>query len=217
MKPYTVLIVDDHVGVAEGLRCLLDAQQDLRVIGSDTTGKEGLKSARELKPDIILMDLHLPDMTGIDAAKKIREILPSTFLIIYTGFSSREYVLEAMKAGVNGFVAKEASVETLIEAIRSAVRGDFPLILPPFMESDIGFYQNLLEKGNGDRFNLLTAREKEIFQLIAKGHTNQQIARHLHLSPKTVDSHRTNLMRKLEIHSVGELIKLAIKKNMIAY
>lgn len=214
MKRYSVLILDDYRPAVDQVKELLTGEKDMEVVGVAENGREGLMAAMRLNPDLILMDLQLPDESGAKIAREIKKGLPHSILIIYSRLILPNHISEVLEAGVHGFIAKDVSSESLLAGIRSAINGNYPFVLPP----DLGFSIDPHKKAKAmtDNFNLLTPREKEIFLLIAEGWTNVRIAKHLVLSPKTVDSHRTNLMRKLEIHSVRDLIKLAIKKNIIS-
>ena len=215
MKRIRVLIADDHKIVRQGIRKLLEAEPDLEVVGEALDGREVVKKASQLKPDLVLIDIAMPNLNGLEATRQIKKALPKVKVLILTMHKNEEYVLQSLQAGASGYLLKDAAVEDLVFAIRSVHRLD-SFLSPAVSKTVIGAY---LSKNKSKKklsaFEVLTDREREILQLIAEGHTNQQVADTLFISVKTVEAHRSNIMRKLDIHDITELVKYAIKKGII--
>ena len=215
MKQIRVFIADDHKIVRQGIRKLLEAESDLEVVGEALDGRETVKKVIQLKPDVVLMDIAMSNLNGLEATRQIKKSLPKIKVLILTMHKSEEYVLQSLQAGASGYLLKEAAVEDLVSAIRSVYKLD-SFLSPAVSRTVIEAY---LSKSKGRKrpsaFEVLTDREREVLQLIAEGHTNQQIADTLFISIKTVEAHRSNIMRKLDIHDITELVKYAIKKGIV--
>lgn len=201
----TILIVDDHPIVAEGIRKLIQDSQAAKVIGVAGTGKACLDFLRWEKPDVILLDINLPDISGIDLCKKIKEKNSAQKVLALTTFNERSCVVNMMKNGADGYILKNSDTEEIIEAITEVHSGN------KFLCDSA---EAMLKKETANEM-LLTNREKEVLKLIADGFTNQEIAEKLFISPLTVDSHRKNLITKLEARNTASLIKIALEKGLL--
>src|SRR4030042_946051 len=195
MSKIRVLIVDDHSILREGIRALLALQDDIEIVGEAADGREAVDKARQLEPDVILMDVAMPLMDGLEATRRIRKENPKAKILILTQYDNKEYVLSSIKSGASGCVPKRAVASELVSAIRAVHRGDsflYPSVTKFLVE-------DYLQRVEEDPFDQLTAREREILKLVAEGRTNREIAGLLSVRGKTVLGHRTNLMEKLGI------------------
>jgi len=214
MDKIRVLLVDDHTLFREGIRSLLESQPDIKIISEAEDGHTAVKLALDLEPDLVLMDINMPLLNGLDCAQKIKRKKPEIQILILTMHENEEYIRNALAIGASGYILKDASAEELITAVRSVHRGE--LVLSPAITSLVVLnYLRWGDSDNQDSAEFLSPREREVLQLIAEGHTNKQIAEILCISIKTVQAHRTNLMSKLDLHDKGELIKYAIQKKII--
>lgn len=216
MRKIRVLLVDDHTIVREGLCALLELSPEIEIVGEAGNGNEALKIAGKHKIDIVLMDLSMPGMSGLEATLALCKEFPEIKIIILTQYSDEEHVFSILEAGAHGFLNKSAASSELVTAIRSVYRGD-SYLSPSATKHLIRNYQleaNINKKR--DPYEQLTGREKEVLRLLAEGHTNKEVAKMLVISPKTVDSHKTRLMAKLELHNRAELIKYALQKKIIS-
>lgn len=213
-----VLLADDHTILRQGIRLLLESQPDMEVVGEATNGLEAIKLAHSLRPDIILMDISMPQLNGLEATRRIKQELPTIQIVILTMHETEEYLIKILQAGATGYVLKQAADRELIEAVRIASRGD-TYLYPRIATRLVSDYLRRIETGTPDErdtaYETLTAREREILKLVAEGHTNKEIAELLTLSIKTVENHRYSLMNKLNAHDRGELIKYAIRVGLI--
>lgn len=210
-----LLLVDDHAVVRSGLRMLLATEEDFEIIGEAETAAEALALATELRPDVILMDIGLPDKSGIHATEDIKAQLPEIAIIALTIHEDEEYFFKMLEAGASGYVPKRAAPEELITAIRTAANGEvylYPTMAKLLVRDFLVSGPTAKEKMDGDN---LTEREKEVLTHLAEGENNQKIAEALTISPKTVARHRENIMRKLNLHSRSELVRYAIRKGII--
>lgn len=212
---HRVLIVEDHHLLRQGLRAMVAALPDFDVIAEAKDGKEAIRQAVALQPDLILMDLSLPLMSGIEATAQIKGRIPRVRIIALTAFKTEEYVHEALRAGVDGYVMKDVSYEELLAALRSVMAGK------KFLSPDVSgqlvstFLQRSTTPRPSSPWEKLTGRERGILKLIAEGRTNRSTAEFLNVSPKTVEKHRGNLMRKLGLANVGELTLVALERGLI--
>ena len=213
MARIRVLIADDHALMREGIRALLALQDDIDVVGEAADGREAVDKAHELAPDVVLMDIAMPAMDGLEASRRILKDRPNTGILMLSQYVDREYVLSSVKAGATGFMSKKAVASDLVSAINAVHRGD-SILYPSVAKVLVDDYRQRT-KGEADPFDRLTPREREVLKLVAEGRTNQEIANMLVLSVKTVLGHRTRLMEKLDIHSRADLIKYAIRKGLI--
>lgn len=210
-----VLIVDDHALVREGLRALLEAQPDIEVVGEATNGEEAVNKTREIQPDIILMDITMPVMNGLEATRHIRQDNPEVKILILTMHESDDYFFKILEAGASGYFIKGGSSRELISALQVVWRGDV-FIYPTMVRRLLSDYLQRVKEGQDEgSYDGLTNREREILKLIAEDHTNQEIADLLVLSVATVQTHRAHLMRKLGLRNRTELIKYALRRGFI--
>ena len=210
-----LLLVDDHAVVRSGLRMLLDNEPDVEIVGEAGTAREALDSVPRLKPDIVLMDIGLPDKSGIDAAREIKRLRPETGIVALTIHEDEEYFFKMLEAGASGYVPKRAAPEELLTAIRTAAAGEVYLY-PSMAKLLVKDYLNHEQESKAGRtLDGLTEREQEVLAHLADGASNEEIAETLNISPKTVARHRENIMRKLNLHSRSELVKYAIRKGII--
>lgn len=215
MKKVRILIADDHSIVREGVRMILAGQEDFEVVGEASTGREALERARTLAPDVVVMDISMPDMNGIQATEKIRKELPSVQVLGLTMHEEHSYVFELLKVGAAGYVLKRAAAEDLVSGVRAAHRGE-AFLYPSVAKAVVQDYlQRATTKEKDDAMDGLTEREREVLTLIAEGLTNQEIAGKLYISIKTVQTHRAHIMEKLNLHDRTELVRYAIRKGLI--
>jgi DNA-binding NarL/FixJ family response regulator len=206
---HRVLLADDHAIVRNGIKHIL-IQEGFVVVGEASNGREAVQMTKGLLPDVAILDFSMPLLNGIDAARQIREVAPRTKTLLLTMYKDESYVLRALRAGINGYVVKTQAAPDLVEAIRSILHGG--LYLSPVISESVvkaALIQNERE------LDPLTPREREVLQLIAEGKSNKQISRELEMSVKTVDSHRRNLMVKLDIHETAGLVRYAIRTGLI--
>lgn len=215
MKPIKVMVVDDHTIVRDGICALLALVQDIEVVGEASSGTEALKLVKNLEPDVVLMDIAMPDMGGLEATRRIGKEFPKTKVIALTQYDDKEFVFPIIEAGASGFISKIAASSELASGIRSVFRGD-SYLSPSVAKILIEDYQQKGTRGSFDPYSQLTEREREVLRLSAEGHTTQEIADTLVISPKTVEGHKTSLMAKLGIHNRTELIKYALRKGIIS-
>ncbi len=214
-KKIRVLIVDDHAIVRAGTRLLLNSQPDIEVVGEAENGKEGLARARELSPDVVLMDINMPDMDGIQATRAIKEALPEARVLALTMHDDSRYFFQMLKEGALGYVLKGAEPSELLSAIRDVYQNK-AFILPDLARRLLDDYLARLKAGDEqDSYIKLTPREKEVLKLIGDGYTSREIGEMLFISQNTVERHRTNLMDKLGMHNKSQLIKFAIRKGLV--
>ena len=210
-----ILLADDHTILRAGLKMMLNAQPDMEVVGEAQGGRHAIAEAQRLRPDIILMDITMPDLSGIEATRQIKKILPDVKVLVLTMHENEEYVFQALRAGASGYMLKEAADTELITALHVVYDGHFYLS-PTAQSVMVGDYLQRVKAGDErDSYSNLTEREREILKLVAEGYTNNQIAEKLVISPKTVDTHRTHIMDKLNLHSRAELVKYAIRRGLL--
>jgi DNA-binding NarL/FixJ family response regulator len=215
MKKIKVLIVDDHTLVRAGIRALLSLSSDIEVIGEASDGREALEKIRQNIPDVVLMDLAMPVMGGLETTRRIKKDYSGVQVVILTQYDDNEYIIPVIEAGARGFVTKMAAFSELATAIQTAYRGD-SYLSPVAATVLVDEYQHkTLVDGDQDPYKLLTDREKEVFKLVAEGHTAKEIASILFISPKTVEWYKTCLMKKLNVHNKTDLIRYAIRKRII--
>jgi two-component system response regulator NreC len=215
MSPVRVLLVDDHAVVRAGLRMLLSADPDLLIVGEAEDGAEGMRMARDLAPEVVLMDISMPDMNGIEATRRIKELCPDVAVLALTMHEDDQYFFEMLAAGASGYVPKRAAPNDLIAAIH-AVRSGGVFLFPSVARLLVTDYRQRVERGgSAGAFDVLTEREREVLVLIAQGLSNQEIADKLVISIKTVNRHRENIMAKLKLHNRVELVRYAIEKGLI--
>jgi two-component system response regulator NreC len=215
MNRIRVLIADDHGVLRAGVRMLLAAQADMEVAGEAASGREAVQLAEELRPDVVLMDLSMPDMDGFEATRALKARCPQVAVLALTMYDSDEHFFRALQAGASGYLPKRAAATELLEAIRSVGSGD-AFLYPPLAKALLQDYLHRVQVGEeSSSYDGLTEREREVLQLIAKGLLNRQIAELLGIAVATVERHRANIMERLNLHSRTELIKYAIRKGLI--
>lgn len=211
----SVLIAEDHTILREGLRALLCASEEFEVVGESPDGRQAIRTAASLQPGLVLLDLSMPGMNGIEALKEIKRQCPKTKVVVLTVHSAEEYVLAALKAGADGYVLKDASSTELLLALKNVVAGK-PYLSPGIADKVIGGYldgRKTLKPLSS--WETLTDRERQVLKLIAEGRTNKEIADYLYISAKTVEKHRANLMRKLDLHNAAAVTAFAIEKGLV--
>lgn len=214
MNRIRVLLADDHTILRDGIRALLEDQEDIEVVGEAEDGQAAVRMTSQLKPDVVVMDIAMPILNGLEATRQIQRDQPRIRVLILTMHENEEYIRQVLAAGALGYVLKDAAARDLIGAIRTVYQGE-AVLSPAITRLVIEDYLRWGDIRPQDTSNGLTPREREVLQLIAEGYTNKSIAEILSISVKTVQTHRTNLMAKLDLHDRGELIKYAIQKKII--
>jgi DNA-binding NarL/FixJ family response regulator len=207
----TILIADDHAVVAEGLKHLIEAQTDMQVIAIVPDGREAVRQCEEMRPDVVIMDLSMPELNGADATRAILEHDPERRVIVLSMYADHEYVRRALKAGALGYVVKRSAAKDVVDAIRAVHAGQryiSPLVADAVSDTP--------PAGKEDRLARLSTREREVLQLLAEGKTGTEIAQRLSLSPKTVETYRARLVEKLGIRDVAGLVRFAIQRGIIS-
>jgi two-component system, NarL family, response regulator NreC len=215
MSSIRILLADDHTMVRDGLRALLAGQPGLEIVAEAADGRECVQLAEAHSPDVVMMDIAMPKMNGIEATRRILAEKPSTGVVILSMHQDESYVLQSLNAGAKGYLLKDSSREDILEAIRAASEGRSFLsrkVSRLLQEEHIG---ELRSKGLDDSFDLLTDREREILQLLAEGRANKEVANLLNISSTTVETHRGHILRKLSLHGTADLILYAVRKKII--
>jgi two-component system response regulator NreC len=216
MKKIRILLADDHTILRDGIRALFEDEVDMECVGEAEDGRTAVKMARELQPDVVLMDIAMPLLNGLEATYQIKRENPNINVLILTMHDNEEYIRQVLAAGAMGYILKDAAARELLVAVRAVHRGEAVLssaVTRLVIEDYLRWGNNHSEVSS----NCLTPREREVLQLIAEGYTNKQIAEILCISIKTVQAHRSNLMQKLDLHDRAELIKYAIQKKIIEF
>ena len=215
MKPIRILLADDHTVMRRGLRLLLESQPEFSVVAEAADGRQAVEQAEATQPDVAVLDIAMPNLSGIEAAQRISAAVPHAAIVILSMHSDEGYVLRALKAGAKGYLLKDSAEGDLIEAIQAVHQGRtfFGSEITKMLVAD--YVQEIRSRGAEDSYDLLTSREREILQLLAERKSNKEIATALHLSPYTVETHRRNLQEKLNLHSLAELILYAVRKGVI--
>jgi DNA-binding NarL/FixJ family response regulator len=216
MRKTRILLADDHKLMRSGLKALIEQQPDLTVVGEADDGRQAVVLAASLKPDLLVMDIGMPNLNGIEAARQITQANPGTAIVILSMHSDESYVLRALKAGAKGYLLKDSAESDLIRAVH-AVAGGKSFFSPAVSKVLLDDYVRKLQRsGAEDAYDLLTPREREILQLIAEGKSNKDVANLLNLSVYTVETHRSNIMEKLNLRGIPELILYAVRKGIIS-
>ena len=209
-----VLVADDHTIVRQGLVGILQASAEIEVVGEAADGAEAVEKAQKLKPDVVVLDVSMPHLSGLEAARRIRESVPAARVLVLTMHDDEEYVLKMVRAGASGYLLKDSAASELLAGIH-ALKSGKAYFGPHASRALAEAYQSDRPLPE-DPFERLTDREREIFQLVVEGKTNAQIAEMLFISPKTVDNHRTRMMEKLGIHGTAELVRFAAKHKLLS-
>ena len=215
MNKIRVILAEDHTVVRQGLRLLLEQSDDIEVIAEVENGREAVKKTEQLKPDIVLMDIRMPILNGIEATRQIKKRFPDVKVLILTMHTAEEYISQILHAGASGYLVKKSAHHELLSAIKAIQKGNSylsPLVSKKVVDK---YLQKTKDHFEQDHYEKLTTREREVFQLIAEGKSNKEIADLLFLSIKTVETHKTHLMKKLNLHTTVDLIKYAIQKGII--
>lgn len=210
-----ILLVDDHTLMRQGLRHILESQPDFDIVAESSSGIEAVEAARLHKPDVAIVDVAMKELNGIEATSQILKHSPNTAILILSMYSDERYVLRAVKAGARGYLLKNSAGDELIQAIHTVQRGMAffsPAVAQIFQD---GFARLREAGGINDRFELLTDRERQVYQLLAEGNSNKEIANRLNLSLHTVETHRWRIMEKLDLHSTAELVLSAVRRGMV--
>ena len=210
-----VVIADDHHLVRHGIWAILEKEKDIQVVGEAADGREAIELVERLLPDVVVMDIAMPGLNGIEAVKRIRSLGVKTRIIVLSMYSDESLVREALKNGANGYLTKRALTEELLLAVHDVIRGETYLsreVSNYVLESPL---DSKVVSPETKRYDILTSREREVLQLIAEGNTNSLIAERLGISEKTVEKHRSNLMSKLKVHDVVSLVRIAIRQRLI--
>jgi DNA-binding NarL/FixJ family response regulator len=211
MEKIRALVVDDHTIMRDGIRALLDVNDDIEIVGEASEGKEAIEKAEELAPDVVIMDIAMPGMDGLEATRRITKRNRKIKVLVLSQYDDKKYILAAVKAGATGYVSKRALGTELASAIRALYQGG-SYLQPSGAKAVI---EGLLSQAEIDPYDKLTGREREILKLIADGHTSREIADMLYISLKTVFGHRAKLMEKLNLHNRTELVKYAVRKGLV--
>jgi two-component system, NarL family, response regulator NreC len=216
VKAIRILLADDHTVMRKGLRMLLDNQPEFSVVAEASDGRQAVEQAEATGPDVAVVDIAMPNLSGIEAAQRIHAALPQVAIVILSMHSDEGYVLRALKAGAKGYLLKDSAEGDLIQAIKAVHQGKtfFSPEISQMLVED--YIREIRARGAEDSYDLLTPREREILQLLAERKSNKEIAQTLNLSTYTVETHRRNLQEKLNLHSLGELILYAVRKGMIS-
>lgn len=211
-----VLLADDHGIVRRGLRSLLESEPGLQVVGEAADGLEAIRLCTESKPDVLILDIGLPKLNGIDVAARVQKLDPAPWVIVLTMHTDESYILRALAAGARAYLLKDATDEDLLPAIRAAAKGR-PYFSPAVTSVLVEDYlRQLQSRGLTDTYHLLTDREREVLQLLAEGRTNKDVAALLEVGVSTIETHRANLMQKLNLHNTAEIVLYAVRKGIIS-
>lgn len=213
-KTITIVLADDHRIVRQGLHALLKAEADFDVIGEAGDGLKALELVRKLNPDVVVLDLMMPGLNGLEVARQLSKQTPNTKIIILSMYDDEGFVLEALSNGVSAYVLKDAGSTDLIQAVRE-VRAGHRYLSPPLSDRAIKVYEQMTKAGTMDKYETLTTREREVLHLSAEGHTNNEIAVRLGISVRTAETHRSRLMHKLDIHTQADLTRYALRRGII--
>jgi two-component system response regulator NreC len=215
MSRLRILLADDHTVVRQGLRKILEAKPHWEVVAEAADGREAVKQAEDVKPDIAIVDVAMPLLNGIEAVRQIARKAPGTRVLVLSMHNDEAYVTQMLRAGAAGYLLKDSADVDLLQAVEAVASGKsfFSPAIARVIADD--YVRQLEDRGASDRYELLSEREREIFQLIAEGKTNKEIAALLFLSPSTVDTHRSRIMEKLDVHSAAEIVLYAVRKGVI--
>jgi two-component system response regulator NreC len=208
----SIVLADDHKVVRQGLRAVLEFEPDFRVIGEAGNGLDASRLVERLRPDVLVLDLMIPGLSGLEVTRQLARRSPKTRVVILSMHGDKSYVLEALRNGAAGYVLKDASADELIKAVHEAA-ANRRYLSPPLSDSAVDAY---IQQAGTDPYDSLSSREREVLQLVAEGHTNPQIGKRLFISPRTVEIHRANMMTKLDLRNQTDLIRYALKRGIIS-
>jgi DNA-binding NarL/FixJ family response regulator len=217
MPDYRVLLADDHSIVRKGLRAILEEDGALEVVAEAANGREAVELCQSLSPHVAVMDVSMPQLNGLEAAAQLQRVSPETKVIMLSMYRDETYILRALTAGARGYLLKDTAEEEILPAVRAVLRGISyfsPAISQTLLDDHVRYLQ---KRGLQDSYDLLTEREKEVLQLLAEGRSNKDVAAVLNLSLSTIETHRTNMMQKLNLHSAAEIVLYAVRKKLIRY
>lgn len=216
MAKLRILLGDDHTLMRQGLRKILEARADWEVVAEASTGREAVREALSAEPDVVILDIGMPLLNGIEATRQILRRRPNTRVLILSMHADEAYILRALQAGARGYMLKDSADTDLIRGVTAVAAGKsfFSPAVASVMLDD--YVRRMAEKGIADRFDSLSEREREIFQLVAEGHSNKEIADLLSVSPATVETHRAHILQKLDVHNTAELVLYAVRRGLIA-
>jgi two-component system response regulator NreC len=215
VKPLKILLGDDHTLVRQGVRKIIEDQQDWDVVGEAQDGREVVRKALDDHPDVVIMDVAMPLLNGIEATRQILRKQPSTKILVLSMHADEAYIIQALEAGARGYLLKDSADAELVRAVTAVAEGKsfFSPNVAAVMLDD--YVRHLAEKGIADRYSSLSEREREVFQLVAEGHSNKEVANLLCISPATVETHRAHILQKLDLHSTAELVLYAVRRGVI--
>ncbi len=212
MDKIKILIVDDHAVLRDGSRALLGVHDEIEIVGEASDGKESIQKALEFTPDVILMDLVMPGMDGLEATRRIRKRIPTAKVLVLTQYETKEYILSAIKEGAAGYIPKKALSSELLTAIRAVHEGESFL----YPSAAVALIEDYRQQAEVEPYDRLTAREREILKLVAEGHTSREIGDMLRISFRTIEGHRLKIMKTLGLHNRAELIKYAMRTGLVS-
>lgn len=214
MTPLRLLIADDHTLVRQGLRRILEGQPGWEVVAETGDGREAVRLAAELRPDVVLLDIAMPHLNGVEAMQQIERRVPGVRVLVLSMYSDEAYVTRAIRAGASGYLLKDSADTDLIKGITAVAQGK-SFFSPAAARVIVDNYARPAATGVADRFDSLSEREREVFQLVAEGYSNKEVAEFLHISPATVETHRAHVMEKLDLHSTAELVLCAVRRGIV--
>jgi DNA-binding NarL/FixJ family response regulator len=216
MHDITVVLADDHSIVRRGLRSVIDDQPDMSVVAEAATGREAIQVCEQMRPRLVIMDIAMPQLNGVDATLQLRKTCPDTEVLILSMHADEEYILRALNAGAKAYILKDSAEADILPAIQAVIRGRtyFSARVSSMLLED--YIRFLRQRGLKDSYDLLTDREKEVLQLIAEGRSNKDVANLLQIGVTTVETHRGNVMQKLGLHSTAEIVLYAVRKKIIS-
>ena len=214
MSALRLLIADDHTLVRQGLRRILEGQPGWEVVAETGDGREAVRLAAELKPDVVLLDIAMPHLNGVEAMQQIERRAPGVRVLVLSMYSDEAYVTRAIRAGASGYLLKDSADTDLIKGITAVAQGK-SFFSPAAARVIVDDYARPAATGVADRFDSLSEREREVFQLVAEGYSNKEVAELLHISPATVETHRAHVMEKLDLHSTAELVLCAVRRGIV--
>ncbi len=214
MNTLTIVLADDHNVVRQGLRALLEAETDFNVVGEACDGLEALQLVEQLRPNVLVLDVMMPGLNGLEVSRQLNKLSPQTHIVVLSMYSNEAYVLEALGNGASAYVLKDSSSADLVHAVREVAAGR-RYLSPPLSDRAIEAYQEKARAVVLDKYETLTTREREVLQLSAEGHTSTEIAARLGISSRTAETHRSNLMHKLGLHTHADLIRYALRRGII--